>query len=93
MSSRSIKPIISEKTAQLINSNKYVFYISCNENKIEIKKYIEEYFKVKVEKINILNVKGKKVRRGVIRGQKSDRKKAVVTLKENETIESVKRLF
>jgi len=83
-----LRPIISEKSINLSTENKYTFAVDPRANKCEIRSAVEEIFKVKVLKINTLNVKGKP-RRWSRRyhGHKSDWKKAVVTLKEGQKIE------
>ncbi|MDI6785551.1 MAG: 50S ribosomal protein L23 [bacterium] len=81
-----IKPIITEKATELLKSNKYVFKVNIKSNKIEIKKAIEEYFKVKVAKVTTLIQHGKVKRVRYKSGITSDWKKAIVTLKEGEVI-------
>ena len=78
-----IRPIITEKTMRDMPNKKYTFKVAKNAGKIEIAKAVEEIFKVKVEKVNTLNVKGKFRRRGRTQGYTSDWKKAYVTLEEN----------
>ena len=81
-------PIITEKSSDLKKDNlKYVFKVALNTNKIEIKQAIEARFKVKVSKVNTLNVKPKKKRVGRYQGLTSRYKKAMVTLKEGEKID------
>ncbi len=81
--------IISEKAFTAQEDGKYVFKVDKNANKPEIKKAVEELFGVQVEKVNIINVKGKrKVFRG-IKGRRPSYKKAVVTLKEGQTIKEL----
>ncbi|ABE05141.1 MAG: 50S ribosomal protein L23 [Janthinobacterium lividum] len=81
------RPVITEKTTLLSEQNKYTFYVDKLAEKLAVKKAIEEIFKVKVKKVNILNVKGKKKRfKGVI-GRQVDRKKAVVTLEKDHNID------
>ncbi len=81
--------IISEKAFAAQEDGKYVFKVDKNANKPEIKKAGEELFGVQVEKVNIINVKGKrKVFRG-IRGRRPSYKKAIVTLKEGQTIKEL----
>lgn len=81
-------PIITEKS-QLISANdrKYVFKVDVNANKVEIKQAVEKIFKVKVEKINVINVKPKSKRVGKYSGMTNKYKKAVVTLALNNKIE------
>lgn len=82
------RPYITEKVLLLKeDGNKVVFKISKDTNKIELKNAIESIFNVTVEAINTLTVKGKKKRLGRYEGRKSDWKKAIVTLKEGDTIE------
>ncbi|MBR5239092.1 MAG: 50S ribosomal protein L23 [Clostridia bacterium] len=82
-----IAPIISEKSMSMLAEQKYTFKVNANANKIEIKKAIEEIFKVEVDKVTTLNVIGKNKRVGVHAGKKSDWKKAIVKLKGTKTIE------
>jgi len=81
------KPIITEKSMALSESDKYQFKVSPKATKKEIKKAIELLFKVKVESVNIMNYQGKKRRRGRIEGKTSSWKKATVTLKKGDKIE------
>ena len=76
-----IKPIITEKSMALTEANKYTFKVMKKANKTEVKKAVETVFGVKVEKVNIMNVTGKKRRVGANVGKKPDWKKAVVILK------------
>ena len=82
-----IAPIISEKSMTMLADQKYTFKVNANANKIEIKKAVEEIFKVEVDKVTTLNVIGKNKRVGVHEGKKSDWKKAIVKLKGSKTIE------
>jgi large subunit ribosomal protein L23 len=82
-----IRPILSEKSVSGTNNLKYTFEIEKDANKIEVKKAIEEIFKVKVEKVNISYMRGKKKWwKGKLSWTK-DWKKAVVTLKPGYKIE------
>ena len=71
-------PIITEKS-QLISANdrKYVFKVDVNANKVEIKQAVEKIFKVKVEKINVINVKPKSKRVGKYSGMTNKYKKEI----------------
>lgn len=82
-----IAPIISEKSMGMLADNKYTFKVNPNANKIEIKKAVEEIFKVEVEKVTTINVIGKNKRVGVHQGKASDWKKAIVKVKAGKTIE------
>lgn len=82
-----LRPMITEKTTELMSEGKYVFKVAKNANKIEIAKAVKEIFDVKVEKVNTVNVKGKKKRIGRTSGKRADYKKAIVKLAEGSTIE------
>ena len=93
-----IRPILTEKGNLLSETqNKYVFQVAKNANKVEIKKSIETRFDVKVKKVSTINCKGKNknmsVRSGgkVIRtnGDKSDWKKAIITLIGEQKIDLI----
>ncbi|MBI5816165.1 MAG: 50S ribosomal protein L23 [Nitrospinae bacterium] len=82
------RPIITEKASDAKdNANKITFSVDSRANKTEVKKAVEEVFKVKVDKVNIINVKGKRKRLGKTEGRRPDWKKAVVTIAEGQTIE------
>jgi len=82
------RPYITEKVLLLKEEgNKVVFRIRKDTNKIELKNAVESMFNVTVESVNTLNMKGKKKRLGRHEGRRSDWKKAIVTLKEGDTIE------
>ena len=81
-------PIMTEKSTNLNQFNQYSFIVSKDSKASEIKQAIENIFKVKVQKINTLIIKGKiKSFKGSI-GNKKDQKKAIVTLIEGNTIDS-----
>ena len=82
-----IRPLITEKSTQLMEEGKYVFVVAKKANKIEIAKAVAEIFKVKVAKVNTLNVTGKVKRMGRFVGKRSDYKKAIVKLAPGEMIE------
>jgi large subunit ribosomal protein L23 len=82
-----IRPLITERTTQLMGEGKYVFVVDKRANKIEIGKAVAEIFKVKVVSVNTANVTGKKKRMGRTVGKRPDYKKAVVKLAAGETIE------
>ena len=80
-------PVITEKSTTNTQFNKYVFEVRNDANKKTVKETIEETYKVKVEKLNSLNVKSKpKVFKGQ-RGSRSELKRIIVTLKEGSTID------
>jgi large subunit ribosomal protein L23 len=81
-------PIITEKSASIAsNDRKYVFEVDSKSNKTQIKQAIEMIFKVKVEKVNTINVVPKKKRVGRYSGFTNKYKKAVVTLAPNNKID------
>ena len=82
-----IRPIVSERSYDLMEQNKYTFEVARDANKYQIKDAIEELFSVKVDRVNTINVKPKKKRVRYVAGHTRQWKKAVVTLKEGETIE------
>jgi len=85
-----ISPMVTEKgTDQKEKDNKYQFKVSADANKIEIKRAIESIYKVKVAEVNTMVVRGKSTRWRRIWGKLPDWKKAVVTLKEGESIEFI----
>ena len=76
-----IRPLITERTTQLMAEGKYVFVVAKAANKIEIAKAVEEIFGVKVAKVNTLNMQGKEKRTGRFpAGRRAAWKKAMVTL-------------
>ena len=82
------KPITTEKSTNLQQYNQYSFIVSKESNSNEIKQAIEKIFKVKVTKINTSITRGKLKRFKNSVGYKKDFKKAIVTLKEGNTIDS-----
>jgi large subunit ribosomal protein L23 len=74
------KPVITEKSMNEMADKKYTFIVDVNANKTEIKKAIEEVFKVKVDKVNTVRVLGKMKRQGKFEGRRSSYKKAIVKL-------------
>ena len=82
-----IKPVVTEKSVDLMQENKYCFRVAKDANKIEIKNAIEEIFKVTVINVNTVNVHGKMKRMGRTQGKTASWKKAVVTLREGDSIE------
>lgn len=83
-----INPLRTEKGVKAQEKeNKYEFVVYKTANKEEIKKAIEEIYKVKVEQVNTMNVMGKWRKVRLVEGRRSDWKKAVITLLKGETIE------
>ena len=82
-----VSPVITEKATNLTEQNKVVFRVAPKATKPQIKEAVEKLFDVKVTSVNTLITKGKKkIFRGM-RGQRSDVKKAIVTLAEGDTID------
>jgi len=76
-----LKPVITEKSMELMGEKKYTFLVHPDANKIQIREAVEKMFDgVKVKKVNTMNNRGKNKRRGYITGRTADTKKAIVTL-------------
>ena len=85
-----VAPLLTEKGTKLKETgNKVVFEVARDANKIEIKKAVEEIFKVKVNRVTTMNCKGKKKRYGKHESTRPDWKKAIVKLKEGEKLDFV----
>ena len=83
-----IAPVITEKgTVLQEQNNQYLFRVPPRANKIQIKKAVEKIFKVHVTGVRTVTVHGKMRRMGRNQGRKPSWKKAIVTLKEGETID------
>ncbi|MBE6853518.1 MAG: 50S ribosomal protein L23 [Ruminococcus sp.] len=83
-----IKPIITERSMDALQTGKYTFKVDKNANKIEIANAVEKLFDVKVAKVNTMNCNGRTKRVGRFVGKTADWKKAIITLKEDsKTIE------
>jgi large subunit ribosomal protein L23 len=82
-----LAPVVSEKSYSLIADRKYSFRVHPDAHKTQIRQAVEELFEVKVERVNISQVKPKPKRRGLHRGKKPGWKKAVVQVREGDTIE------
>ena len=84
-----VRPIVSEKSYTLLEDNVYTFEVHPSSSKPEIKDAVESIFGVSVLKVNTLNRKGKRMRnrRNNTFGKRPDRKRALVTLAEGDSIE------
>jgi len=81
-------PVVSEKsTVSAENDNRVVFKVANEATKLQVKKSVELMFNVEVEKVQLLNVKGKTKRFGRFMGKRSDWKKAYVKLKPGHDID------
>jgi len=83
-----ISPVISEKSMNEVARDRFTFRVDSNANKIAVKKEIEKRFDVNVLNISTVIIKGRKVRVGTRRSEKtlSPFKKAIVTLKKGQKI-------
>jgi large subunit ribosomal protein L23 len=79
--------IRTEKGSVMLTLNKYLFWVERDSNKIEIKKAVEDMYKVKVDAVNTIMMRGKLKRVRYAIGKTSDWKKAIVTLKEGSKID------
>lgn len=85
-----VRPLITEKTMKLqAEDNKVTFEVARSANKTQVKQAVEEIFNVKVEKVNIVNVRPRTKRMGRYVGQTSAVRKAIVKLAEGNSIELV----
>jgi large subunit ribosomal protein L23 len=82
-----IQPIVSEKSYDRMGEGIYQFRVARGANKHQIKGAVEELFDVTVTKVNTINVTRKPKRRGVFKGYTSTWKKAIVTLKDGDSIQ------
>ncbi|WP_283583178.1 50S ribosomal protein L23 [Limosilactobacillus difficilis] len=82
MDARSIilRPVVTEASTAAMDDKRYTFDVALSATKIQIKKAVEEIFNVKVVKVNVMNLKGKKKRQGRYVGYTKRRRKAIVTL-------------
>ncbi len=79
-----LKPVITEKSMNLMAEKKYTFFVHPEANKSMIKEAVEKMFEgTKVAKVNTLNAPGKKKRRGMVMGRTAATKKAIVKLTED----------
>ena len=79
-----VRPLISEKSTDMMEENKYTFVVSSKANKIEIKNALESIFDVQVQSVNTANYKGKRKRLGRFpEGKQPSWKKAIITLSES----------
>ncbi|MCL6614572.1 MAG: 50S ribosomal protein L23 [Firmicutes bacterium] len=81
------RPIVTEKSTKLMEQNKYCFAVDPKANKQQIKRAVEEIFKVEVVSVNTMRMLGKTKRMGRSEGKRPDWKKAVVTLAPGNRIQ------
>jgi large subunit ribosomal protein L23 len=82
-----LAPVVSEKSYEQIDQRKYTFRVHQDAHKTQVRQAVEELFDVKVENVNIVKVKPKPKRRGATKGIRPGWKKAVVQLRQGDTIE------
>ena len=83
-----LEPVVTEKTARRREvKNEVAFKVARNANKIEIRNAVEELFDVSVRRVRTMAVRGKVKRLGRFEGRRASWKKAIVTLREGDTIE------
>ena len=82
-----LAPVVSEKSYELIEQRKYAFRVHPDAHKTQIRQAVEELFEVRVQAVNVIKVQPKPKRRGLIRGKKPGWKKAIVQLREGDSIE------
>jgi large subunit ribosomal protein L23 len=82
-----LAPVVSEKSYQLIEGNKYSFKVHPDAHKTQIRQAVEQLFEVKVVGVNIVKVQPKPKRRGAFKGTRQGWKKAIVHLRDGDTIE------
>ena len=84
------KIIITEKSSLSVKEGKYTFDVNVDANKHEVRQFIETFFKVKVQDVNILNRKGKLKQKGRSVIKLKNKKRAIVTLVPGQVIDKVK---
>jgi len=82
-----LAPVVSEKSYGMIGERKYSFRVHKDAHKTQVRQAVEELFGVRVENVNIVQVRPKPKRRGVHKGVRQGWKKAIVQLREGDTIE------
>ena len=82
-----VRPVVTEKSTDMGESDKYVFEVASDANKSEIKQAVEKFFGVKVVDVHTMNMHGKPKRLGRYMGRRKDWKKAIVTLQSGDKID------
>ena len=82
-----LAPVVSEKSYELIEQRKYAFRVHPDAHKTQIRQAVEELFQVRVQAVNVIKVQPKPKRRGLVRGKRPGWKKAIVQLREGDSIE------
>jgi large subunit ribosomal protein L23 len=82
-----LAPVVSEKSYAGLADRRYTFKVHQDAHKTQVRQAVEQLFQVKVASVNIVKVQAKPKRRGAIKGVRPGWKKAIVQLREGETIE------
>ncbi len=81
-----VKPLVTEKSAILASKNMYVFVVKNDANSIQVSAAVQKMYDVKPLSVNMINVRGKIVRRGRVSGKRKAWKKAIVTLPKGKSL-------
>ena len=82
-----LAPVVSEKCYSGLAARKYTFKVHQDAHKTQVRQAVEELFGVRVQSVNIVKVQAKPKRRGAFKGVRPGWKKAIVHLREGETIQ------
>jgi len=82
-----IKPVVSEKSYHQITENRYTFRVHKDAHKTQIRQAVEQLFDVDVQNVAIVKVQAKPKRRGLSKGTRPGWKKAIVQVREGQTID------
>ncbi|HSL64515.1 MAG TPA: 50S ribosomal protein L23 [Gaiellaceae bacterium] len=82
-----LAPVVSEKSYSLINDRKYTFRVHPEAHKTQVRQAVEQLFEVQVQNVAIVKVQPKPKRRGLSKGVRPGWKKAIVQLREGQTID------
>ena len=82
-----LSPVVSEKSYAGIAEHRYTFKVHPDAHRTQVRQAVEDLFGVHVERVNIVKVQAKPKRRGLFKGTRPGWKKAVVQVREGETIE------
>ena len=82
-----LSPVVSEKSYSGIAEGRYTFKVHPDAHRMQVRQAVEDLFDVHVERVNIVTVRAKPKRRGLFKGTRACWKKAIVQVREGETIE------
>ncbi len=86
VSSVIVRPLVTEKSAILASKNMYVFVVKNDANRIQVAAAVKAMYDIKPLTVNVMNVRGKTVRRGRVEGKRKAWKKAIVTLPKGKSL-------